>query len=245
MNYQHLQSKFGVQFMGVNPAVLAADQTLAMAADAAQPTLITQPNSAILAYLSTNIDPALIKVLLSPMKAVDVVGSEAQKGNWLTKTQVFNLVESTGVTSAYGDYSNSGNAGANVNYPQRQSFHYQTITQWGEQELENMGLSKLDWAAQQRIASVLTLNKYQNKSYFYGVEGLQNYGILNDPSLSAPIAPTTKAAGGTSWADGTADEILADLRKSFVKLQTQANGLVSLSSTMTLAMSPISEGNLQ
>jgi hypothetical protein len=245
MNYHHLQSEFGINFMGENPVVVNPNKSLRMAMDAAQPTLVTQPNSAILAFLNTNLDPNLIRVLLSPMKAVDITGVEAQKGNWLTATETFIFVESTGLTTAYGDYNNSGNAGTNVNFPQRQSFHYQVVTQWGEKELETMGLAKLDWAAQQNIASVITLNKFQNKSYFYGIDGLQNYGLLNDPDLSAPILPTTKTAGGTTWAVATADEILADIRKLFTKLQSQANGTVALDTPMTLALSPLSESEMQ
>ena len=158
-----------------------------------------------------------------------------------TETAMFPVVESTGVTTAYGDYSESGSAGVNSNFPQRQSFHYQVMTQWGERELERAGLARIDWANRVSIASALTLNKFQNKSYFYGVSGLQNYGLLNDPSLSAAISPTTKIAGGTSWSVATAQEINADIQKLYKQLQTQSNGLVQLDTKMTLAISPISE----
>jgi hypothetical protein len=154
---------------------------------------------------------------------------------------MFPVVESTGVTSAYGDYSESGNAGVNSNFPQRQSFHYQVMTQWGERELERAGLARIDWANRVNIASALTLNKYQNKTYFFGVSGLQNYGLLNDPSLSAAISPTTKTAGGTGWTNATALEVLADIQKLYKQLQSRANGLVELDTAMTLAMSPASE----
>jgi hypothetical protein len=93
------------------------------------------------------------------------------------------------------------------------------------------------------IASVLTLNKFQNKSYFFGVQGLQNYGLLNDPALSAAITPTTKTAGGTGWTNATATEVIADITKLYARLQTQANGTIDRSTPMTLAMSPLSDGN--
>jgi hypothetical protein len=115
------------------------------------------------------------------------------------------------------------------------------MTQWGERELERAGLARIDWANRMNIASVLTLNKFQNKTYFFGVAGLQNYGLLNDPSLSAAIVPTTKVAGGTGWANATALEVLDDVQKLYKQLQTQAGGLVQLDTKMTLAMSPVSE----
>jgi len=210
----------------------------------AQPSIITTSNAGIPAFLSTYIDPKLIEVLVAPMKAAEIVGDEGKKGDWTTKTAMFPVVESTGQTTAYGDYSESGNAGANVNFPQRQSFHYQVVTSWGEQELATAGLAKVDWANRLNIASVLTLNKYQNKSYFFGVSGLPNYGLLNDPALSAAISPNTKTAGGTTWGVATPTEVYNDILKLFQKLVTQANGLVDQETKMTLAMSPTSRTNL-
>jgi hypothetical protein len=154
---------------------------------------------------------------------------------------MFSMIESTGQTTAYGDYNETGSTGVNANFPQRQSFHYQTITQWGERELERAGLAKIDFANRLNIASALTLNKFQNKAYFNGISGLQNYGLLNDPQLNAAIVPTTKAATGTSWTVATALEILADIQKLFKQLQTQSGGLIELDTKMTLAMSPSSE----
>ncbi len=240
------QDQLGVHFMGipqVGMQLAGVAKNLAYAMDA-QPTLITTSNAGIPAFLSTYLDPKVIDVLVAPMKAAEVVGSEIKKGDWVTETAMFPVVESTGETSSYGDYSTNGVAGANVNWPQRQSYTYQVITQWGERELERAGLAKIDWANRLNIASILTLNKFQNKTYFFGVEGLQNYGLLNDPSLSAPITPTTKLAGGTSWATATGLEINNDIQKLYIQLQNQANGLVELDSKMTLAMSPKSQAYL-
>ncbi len=171
------------------------------------------------------------------MKAAEIVGDEIKKGDWTTETAMFPVVESTGEVSSYGDYSENGRAGANTNFPQRQSYTYQVMTEWGERELEKAALAKIDWANRVNIASVLTLSKYQNKSYFFGVAGLQNYGLLNDPQLSAPIT----SAG--DWANPlyTALQVLADISALYTQLQVQANGLVELDTAMTLAMSPTSE----
>lgn len=213
----------------------------AMMATDAQPSLVTASNAGIPAFLTTYIDPKLIEVLVAPMKAAEIVGDESKKGNWLTESATFPIVESTGEVASYGDYSENGNAGVNTNFPYRQSYHYQVTASWGEREMERAGLAKVDWANRISIASALTLNKFQNRSYFFGVSGLQNYGLLNDPSLSAAVTPITKAATGTSWSVATANEILADIQKLFKQLQTQANGNVDRDTAMTLAMSPISD----
>jgi len=246
---QAISNAIGLHYMGQpNLAFQAEGAALRMSpyggfACDAQPSLISVSNSGIPAFLSTYIDPAIVKVLVSPMKAAEITGSEVKKGSWVDKTAMFLLVESTGETSSYGDYSENGQAGTNFNFPQRQSYHYQVMTNWGEMELENAGLARIDYANQLNMASVLTLNKFQNKTYFYGVAGLENYGLLNDPALSASITPTTKTAGGTGWENATGTEVLADITKLYVQLQNQANGTVDRNTKMTLAMSPVSDGN--
>ena len=245
---QSLQSLAGIHFMGVDAGLQAPGvaKSLALAMDA-QPVLVTVSNSGIPAFLSTYIDPKVIDILVAPMRAAEIVGDEVKKGDWTTDTAMFPVVESTGETSSYGDHNNNGVAGANVDFPQRQAYHYQVVTQWGERELERFGLARIDWANRLNIASVLTLNKYQNKTYFFGVAGLQNYGLLNDPNLIAAIAPTVEAISGnpTTWALKDALGVYADVQALFTQLQLQSgNGLVDLDTPMTLAMSPVSEVNL-
>lgn len=244
-----LQKMAGVHFMGQpNMDFLRTDEAKNILAMDAQPALVTSSNAGIPAFLTTYLDPKLIDVLVSPMKATEIVGNETKKGDFTTETAMFEVVEATGEVSSYGDYSENGSAGINVDFPQRQSYLYQTITQWGERQLERAGLAKLDYASRINMASVLTLNKFQNLSYFFGVAGLQNYGLLNDPNLPAALTPAIKAAGGTEWINpttfqpnATALEVFADIQTMFANLQNAAQGLVTLDSKMTLAMSPVSE----
>ncbi|KAG1607072.1 hypothetical protein G6F45_013845 [Rhizopus arrhizus] len=125
--------------------------------DAAGP-LVTSSNTGIPGYLTNWVDPQLTRVLTTPMQGAVILG-EGKKGDWTTLTATFPVVESTGEVSSYGDYSENGRAGANTNFPQRQSYHYQTMTEWGERELEMAGLAKINWASELNIASALVLNK--------------------------------------------------------------------------------------
>lgn len=221
----------------INPQY-ANDFALAMDA---QPALVTVGNAGIPAYLSMFMDPKVIEVLLAPNRAAEIVGSEVRKGDWVTRTAMFSMVESTGETSAYGDWNNNGSVNANMQFPQRQSFHYQTITQWGQKQLAEAGLAKIDWASRLNIASAIILNKFQNNSYFYGIANLENYGLLNDPSLPASIQPGTKVAGGKTWAVATPNEVFSDIQSLFVQLASQSQGLVDRNSKIVLAMSPASQ----
>lgn len=223
-----------------------AARNFAAACDA-QPSLITTSNSGIPAYLSTIWDPKVIDVVLQPMKAAKIVsaaGTEVKKGDWTSTAAEFPMIEYTGSIATYSDRSGAGTAGANMNWIARQSYLYQTVTQWGELELDRMGLAKVDWANKKSIASVLVLNKFQNASYFYGISGLKNYGLLNDPNLPASGTPSTKAAGGTTWAVGTAVEIYNDFVTMFTTLQTQSGGNIETTDPLVLALSPAVKAQL-
>jgi hypothetical protein len=227
--------------MAYMPDEFRADPSLAMDA---LPTLTLDPNSAVPAMLTSYIDPEVFRVLFSPLKAVEIWG-EVQKGDWLTETAFFPIVEATGETSSYGDYAESGQAGVNTNWPQRQMYRYQVIKQYGELELARAGLARINFVAETDKAAAITLNKFQNFTYFFGVQGLQNYGSLNDPNLSASLTPGTKAYSPTNkaWIVGgvilaTANEIYSDFESLFYQLVSQAQGLISQEDELIVGIHP-------
>lgn len=224
------------------PDAWRRDYRLAMDA---QPALQTDPNSAVPAMLTTMIDPQVYKVLFAPNRAAIIFG-EVRKGSWLDQTAMFPVVEHTGEVSSYGDFANNGRAGANTNWPQRQSYLFQTIKEYGELELERAGLARINWVSEIDVAAATVLNKFSNLTYFFGVAGLQNYGALNDPNLSAALTPATKAFGNARWitngvVTATANEVFTDIQSLFSQLVSQSAGLIEQDSAMTLAMSPGSE----
>jgi hypothetical protein len=155
-------------------------------------------------------------------------------------------VESTGEVSTYDDFVNNGRAGANFNYPQLQSYLFQTILQYGELQIDRAGLMKINWVSELGLAAADLLNRFQNLSYAFGVQNLQNYGIMNNPYLSASLTPASKAWGGTGWFDNgspaaTANEVYNDIVALVTQLVAQTNGALDIKSPMTLAMSPNSE----
>ena len=212
----------------------------------AMPTLTTDPNAGIPAMLTTFIDPQVYEILFAPNKAAEVLG-ESRKGTWLDDTALFPVVEHTGEVSSYGDYANSGRAGLNMNWPARQSYLFQTIKQYGERELERAGLGRINYVSEIDKSAATMLNKFLNLSYFFGVAGLQNYGLLNDPSLPSNLTPATKAAGGVTWftaggaVNATANEVYNDIVAIYEQLVINAAGLIDKSSKLVLVMSPGSE----
>lgn len=212
----------------------------------AQPLLQTTGSASIPVYLTTLMDPQIIKVLFAANKAAEIV-DEVQKGSWLDTTAIFPITESAGETSAYGDFNTNGISTVNVNWPTRQSFLFQIIKQYGEKELEQAGLGRINWVSELDISAATQLNKFSNLTYFFGVgNGLENYGLINDPGLTAPIAPAPKAYGGSAWVSGnvvvaTANEIFADIQSLFLVLVNQSNGLINAESKMTIGLSPASK----
>lgn len=243
---RHAAMRYGIhtchashgQVQGFIPPELAHDTALAMDA---LPALVTVSNSGVPAFMTNYVDPKLIEVLVAPNEATNIMG-ETKKGDWTTQTAFFSMVEVTGEVSSYGDRNTNGQVGTNVNWPQRQQYLYQTMTTWGDLEMARMGLAQIDWASRQNIASATIMQQFENKAYFYGISGLQNYGILNDPGLSAPISPNAKAAGGFTWLNNATQlEIINDINKLYAKAVAQCNGRLKRTDKMTLAMSPTVE----
>ncbi len=214
----------------------------------AQPSLSTTVNAGIPAFLTTLIDPDVYHVLFAPTRGAEIFG-ETRKGTWLDQTAMFPVVESIGEVTSYGDFNDNGHSGANVNWPQRQSYLFQTIAEYGELEIDRAGLGKVNWVGEVDKSASATLARYLNQSYFYGVQGLQNYGLLNDPNISASLTPATKAYGGVKWTNNgqivaTANEIFADIQALWIKIVQQTAGItqnagqIDQNAKMTLALSP-------
>lgn len=234
--FNQLERDAGIVFMGGNKKLMDDKIAAALAMDA-QPGLTTVGNSGIPAWMLNYVDPQLIEIILQPTKASEVFG-EMKKGDWTTETATFMTVEPTGEVSSYGDYNNNGVSGVNVNFPQRQSYHYQVFTRWGEREVARAGEAKIDYVARVNEASVNALNRFQNKTYLFGVKGLQNYGVLNDPSL-----PASTAAAKT-WANSTGEEVYESIRKLFQNLLKQTGGKIDMNTPLLLVCSPTASVDL-
>jgi hypothetical protein len=133
-----------------------------------------------------------------------------------------------------------------MNWPQFQSYLFQTFIRYGERELERAGLARIGYVSELQTAAANILNRFMNLTYAFGVAGLQNYGILNNPFLSASLTPAPKAYGGTAWFSNgapaaTANEVFADIQALINKLILQGGGAIEMEDPMTLAMSPSSK----
>ncbi|CDH26399.1 DUF2184 domain-containing protein [Xenorhabdus bovienii] len=233
LNLSALERRAGVVFNTGYQVQELTSQNRHMAMDSA---MVTAPNSGILSLFTTFIDPKVIDVLVTPMRMAEAF-QEVKRGDWTTQTAAFPLIESAGETSTYGDYNNNGVTSINVNWPSRQPYHYQTFVRVGEREMAMAGEAKLDWASAKQRAAVLTLNKFQNKTYLFGVAGLENYGYLNDPGLLPNI--TSEA-----WLKLNGEGVYESIRKLFQQLVKQTDGHIDRHAAMKLTLSPEMEVQL-
>ncbi len=203
----------------------------AMDAVSLAPTLVTTASGGIPAFLTTRVDPRVIRVLVAPMAAAKIL-PEVKKGDWTTSTQVFVVAESAGQVATYGDWSPNGKANANINYPSRQNYLFQTWTEWGERELALAGEGYVDLAAEIDRASALVMAKFLNRSYLLGVAGLPNYGLMNDPRIPAPVA------AGVDWSTAEPEVIANSVVTMVGRLVAQSAGLIDGSERLVVALPP-------
>lgn len=204
----------------------------------AQPGLVTAANAGVPSMFTTFVDPAIIEVVLEPLNAAEFY-DETKKGSWVSDTAMFIVAERAGYVSTYGDFSQSGRVSANVNYPQRQSYHYQTFTEYGEREIEREAEGRVDWVNQLNQSTLRVMMEFQNDSYLFGIAGLQNYGGINDPALSAPIAPTL------NWTTQTDPSVIyGDCLRLVQLLINQSKGTLNAKSELRMGLSPANALNL-
>ncbi|MEX9875218.1 major capsid family protein [Providencia rettgeri] len=210
---------------------------LAMDADV-QPTM--SANGGIPAIVSTFIDPTIVSTLFADNRAVQIIGSEEKKGSWAQDSFMIQRVEGTGDTVAYDDYSDQGGIQITSEWEGRDVYRYQTMVTYGELEQERYDLAMLPYVAKKQEEAIRILDQDANKFYFYGVDGLRNYGLLNDPALPAPIIPLS-SNGKVSWKDKEVIDIYNDVLALYEQLVSQTNGIVgdgvNMDSNLVLALS--------
>lgn len=225
-----LEKDWGIVMLGQDylPPEFRNDYTMALDA---QPGLITAPNTGIPSLFTSYVDPETIRVRQAPNVGAKILG-EMKMGTWEDQTAFFPVVENTGQVQSYGDTNDDGKSDANAEFEQRQSYLYQTIIEYGDLEVARAGKARLNWIAEKQTSAAKTLTKFEDYIYHFGVAGLQNYGLLNDPTLFAVLTPGTKAAGGVKWVvnnaiNATANEVYADIQALYQELATNSGGLIA------------------
>ena len=228
-----LQQEAGVYLHGVR-GFSDSSEARAIVGDAASAYVpgnqLTTTNDGYLVQFFNYISPQEIPMLLAPNRAAQIFG-ESRLGTWEQVFLTFKLTEQVGQVAAYGDGARGGTANANIEYVQRQNMLVQVFIEAGDLELARAGAGQFDMLGQRRLAQSQALNKWTNRTYFSGVDGMPNYGALNDPNLNPSHTPSV-GTNGTTWAEKAqnvttgANEIYSDFVAAYGRIQAYAQGVL-------------------
>lgn len=208
-----------------------------MAQDAA---LVTAPNMGIPGELTTFFDPEVVEVLTAPRRAREITkGREVVKGDATTVSAKFPVLEFAGRSEPYNDFASGGSAGVNYNWVTRDNYLFSTTRRYGDLEEARHAEARIRLASDLQKAAAHVIDVDANRFFFYGVAGLRNYGLLNDPDLLPNITPAADGTGSSPlWKNKTTNQIYGDILTLFQTLVTRTQGVVTENDELVLAMSP-------
>lgn len=209
----------------------------------------TRANTLLPAQFFQVVDPAVFEARQRPLVATQIF-PESRVGDWTTETYSAGIMEYTGVTQPYSDFSDTPAVNANMNWQQVSNFLYQTFMQVGELEQARSQAAGFNLTTAHQTAAARVLAKTENSIYLLGIEGLSVYGILNFPTLPAsenPLPWTPPGGGGpvTRWADKDAIAIYNDILFLFGTIANRDEGLVDENTTFKLLVSPLANTALK
>lgn len=178
--------------------------------------------------------PGFVNVITAARKIDELVGISTT-GSWEDEEVVQGVMELTGTSVPYGDYTNIPFASWNLNFERRTVVRFEEGLRVGALEEARAARVRVNSAAQKRDSSALALEIQRNSVGFYGFNSGANrtYGFLNDPSL--PAYGNTPSPN--PWDTSSFLQITGDIREAVQSLRTQSQDTVDPSTTpMTLAV---------
>lgn len=211
------------------------------AMDALTPTLTTGSIGTPVQFLQAWL-PGFVSIVTAPRKIDELVGIQTI-GSWEDEEVVQGVMEVTGTSLPYGDYTNIPFSSWNTNFERRTIVRFEEGMRVGALDEARSAKMRVNSAEGKREGAALALEIQRNKIGLNGYNSGNNrtYGFLNDPSLSAYVT-VTAGVGGLLWSQKTFLEIIRDIRMAAAALETQSNGLIDVANdNVTLAI-PTSRG---
>lgn len=230
--------QYGIDLAGYGK-VCSRDEAV-MALDAA---LLSTPNTTIPAELLTYFDNKAIEILTAKRSATEVFG-EVKAGSRADAARKFRIVENTGFTQPYSDYSDNGKSDVNYSFPMRENYLFETTIQYGDQEEAETSRARINLVADKQMSAAHNIAIDTNRFYFNGVAGLENYGILNAPNLPNAVVAANGAAGTATWSTKTGTEIYNDIVALMSDMASRSGGLVDQTTQYKLCVGPTSNAEL-
>lgn len=184
---------------------------------------LTTPSIAAQIQFLQNWLPGFVLVITAARRIDDLIGL-ATVGAWEDEEVIQGVMEPIGTAMPYTDYGNVPLASWNVNFERRTVVRFEQGLSVGKLEELRSARMRISTSAEKRNAAARSLEIDRNRVGFYGYNDGSNrtYGFLNDPALPAYVNVPAGAAGPTTWASKTFNEITADLRVAAAKLRVQS-----------------------
>lgn len=207
-------------------------ERMAVGMDAIEPIITSASVMTPIQFLQ-NWLPGFVKIITAARKIDELVGISTT-GSWEDEEVVQGVMELTGTSVPYGDFTNIPFSSWNVNFERRTVVRFEEGMQVGKLEEARASRVRVDSGASKRESAALALEIQRNRLGFFGFNGGagRTYGFLNDPALPAYSNLPT---GG--WATATFLQITADIRSMVQALRTQSQDTIDPERTdMTLAL---------
>lgn len=172
-------------------------------------------------YFTTVYTNKMIRPIFKKLALNDVT-EDWQIGSWGLREVNVPVLGITGQPAVYSDTSGAGPTGLNYTYVRREFILLQQTLNIGDLEQEITSLGKIAVANEKRAALLTSFMQTRNDIGFVGVEGMQLYGMLNDPNLAAFLPFPNGLSGFPQWSKKTFDEIIADIQLMLVDLATRS-----------------------
>lgn len=215
-------NKMGV---GITPHVVQAMMN-GMGMDSLQALTTTASVTTPIQFLQ-NWLPGYVNIVTAARRIDELVGIMTS-GSWEDEEIVQGILEHTGSATPYGDYTNVPESSWNANYERRTVVRMEEGLRVGRLEEARAGRVRLDSAGEKRNSAQVALEIERNKIGFNGYNSGNNrtYGFLNDPNLPNYVVVPNGAAGTSTWATKTFNEIVLDITSSLKLLRTQSKEVV-------------------
>lgn len=183
--------------------------------------------------------PGFVFVITAARKIDDFIGIQIT-GAWEDEQVVQGILERTGSSQVYGDYTNVPLSSWNTNFVYRTVVRFEEGLKVGNLEAARASRLEVDDAGMKREAAALQLEINRNNVGFSGFNAGNNntYGFLNDPGLLAYNQVAVGASTFRTWATKSFLEICQDIRTAIVTLRTQSQDTIDPEKVdLTLAVS--------
>lgn len=196
----------------------------AYAEDAAMQATVTTANTPTPVQFLQNWLPGFVKVMTGARKIDELIGITTM-GAWHQEEVVQGVLENTGLSVPYGDYTSVPFSSWNLTFERRTIVRFEEGMRVGNLEEARAAEVRVNSAETKRESAALALEIQRNLVGFNGYNSGNDrtYGFLNDPGLPNYVnVAATGASSSLLWSAKTYLNITADIRTAIVALRTQS-----------------------